>query len=262
MSHTQSVYQLPFDRNSSATSDLCSDSNMGSELSTQSQLMARNRRRPNAAGESRSATRGTKQLTRDQSGESLASDSRPDVRTESGMGQPIGSMSGTPSRNQASEKDQLSLPPEIVIVSKGETADETIQFMFPAPFRPLIPIGQESLPVGTMTADGMYLNQLASQVQQALKSKSEFIRRQQIVLCDICKDIESYSSHITNSTISDRHRKFDRLSENFYRIPQIDQLLDKIAAELETCLSRIQTINAALPEDQRLEPFRLPETKT
>lgn len=151
---------------------------------------------------------------------------------------------------------------EIVIVSKGESEEERIKFTFPPAFKPLIPIGQESLPIAAPAIDQRLLVQLSSLIQSSFKQKADFVLGQQLVLSDIGKDIESYACYISQQTLSQRSKRFARIAENFSKLTQVDTLIQKIDSELETCFKRIQELNESLPEDQRLEPFSLSDRKT
>lgn len=151
---------------------------------------------------------------------------------------------------------------EIVIVSKGESEEERIKFTFPPAFKPLIPIGQESLPLTAPAIDQRVLVQLSSLIQSSFKQKADFVLGQQLVLSDIGKDIESYACYISQQTLSQRSKRFARIAENFSKLTQVDTLIQKIDSELETCFKRIQELNESLPEDQRLEPFSLSDRKT
>lgn len=152
----------------------------------------------------------------------------------------------------------VELPKEIVIVSKGDTEEESISFTFPPAFKPLIPIGHESLSPGVPTIEHKLLFSLGNILGCNFKLKSEFLLSQQLVLADIGKDIESYSNYVSNHTIGERSKRFVKIADNFSRLPQIDQLLEKIDSDLQICFQRIKALNDILPEENQLEPFFSP----
>ena len=229
---------------------------MGAELSSQSQQQHQQRRRQ----QQQEQARGSTPLQKEASVHSLASEpDHPFAPSE--ISKPIGGPAADRKQQQKSEH-KAEVPKEIVIVSKGETEEETVLFTFPPAFKPLIPIGHETLPPGVPAVEHKLLYSLGNILQASLKFKSEFLLSQQLVLADIGKDIESYSSYVSNQTISERSKRFNRIADNFSRLQQVHQLLEKIDADLETCFQRIKVLNDFLPEEHQLEPFSPPSITT
>src|SRR2546421_490740 len=111
---------------------------MGAELSAHQQQQQR-RRQQQAGG--RAAAGASSALSKDVSVDSIASEVDHSYPS-SEITKPIGS--GQVAKKEQEKKVTADLPKEIVIVSKGETEEETISFTFPPAFKPLIPIGHES----------------------------------------------------------------------------------------------------------------------
>lgn len=158
--------------------------------------------------------------------------------------------------NQSSR--QPAIPKEIVIVSKGTDGDNDVKFTFPPPFKPLIPIGYESLPPGAPQINPRLLLNIGQLLQYQLYSKAEFISRQQIILCDTIRDIESQATFLAGALLAERSRRFNKVAENFSKLGEMDSLICKIENEASTCIARIKLINSSLPSHLQLEPFNFP----
>lgn len=228
---------------------------MGAELSSQSQQQQHQRRKQQHRGRGTTTPLSTEGSIQYVTGDTP---STPSPVPESEIRNRIASPAcpgGTSGHQQEEKKNKCEVRQEIVIVSKGETEEETTSFTFPPAFKPLIPIGHESLPLGVPSIEPKLLTSLSTIFQSTLRSKAEFVLGQQLVLADIGKDIESYSSYVSNQTIAERSKRFVRIVDNFSKLLHIDHLVDKIDADLETCFQRLQSLNDFLPEGQRLEPF-------
>jgi len=153
------------------------------------------------------------------------------------------------------------LPKEIVIVSRGETEEETTRFTFPPSFKPLIPIGQETLPPSVPQIDPNLLIQLGLLVQTELTRKTSFLSCQQNTLSLIIKDIETYSLYINSQVLEDKNRRFGRVVDNFNKLNDIEVLISKIDQDLDICVEKLNLLNRNLPETLRLTDRPLDSVK-
>jgi len=196
------------------------------------------------------------QLSKDISIESNLSET-PEVNyPPSGLSKPIGSVSGPTAAPQKGNQQQVnypvSIPREIVIVSRGVTEEDTKRFTFPPPFKPLIPIGHETVSPNVHTIDAGPLVHIGSLLQSELKRKSDFICGQQQTLGLIVKDIDAYAVYLNNGPIFDRHKRFSKCVDNFSKLGEINTLIDKISKDLENLAVKLTAINNYLPEQSRL----------
>lgn len=231
---------------------------MGSEVSTQ-QLRSRQQPGLNRSNSGPSVPRSTSAdhiLTRDSS-----LDSNLPFNALSGLSRPIGALaidtrssgSGTDSKFRSSGSVP-SIPKEIVIVSRGETESEDQKFTFPPPFKPLIPVGHESLTQGSVQINPTGLINTGLIIEHQFRYKSDFISNQQLVLIDIIREIDTFSNY--NSIIlSDNLKKFSKFGANFSKLAEIEILIAKIESELKLTLRRIDQLFSALPQEEQLEPF-------
>ena len=172
----------------------------------------------------------------------------------SGLSRPIGAAVSLASDRTRPSSSVPIIPKEIVIVSRGETESEDQKFTFPPPFKPLIPIGHESLTSGSLQINPTGLINAGLILEHQLKYKADFVTSQQLVLIDIIKEIDNFSAY--NSTIlSEKQKKFNKISESFTKLSEVDTLIGKIQFELDVVLKRIQVLNQFLPNCDQLEPF-------
>lgn len=150
------------------------------------------------------------------------------------------------------------IPKEIVIVSKGTDGDIDVKFTFPPPFKPLIPIGYEALPPGVPQLNPRLLLNFGQLIQFQLYSKADFVNKQQIILCDTIRDIESQSTFLAGALLAEPSRRFNKITENFSKLNEMDALISKIENEAVTCIARLKLVNSALPPHLQLEPFVIP----
>lgn len=232
---------------------------MGSDLSSQRRTAAP-KQQPRAGGG------GTPHLlSKDPSIDSQA-ESQQQHYEPSGLSKPIGTstthsnnlesgaQSSTPGVNQQN-RQQISLPKEIVIVSRGETEEDTKRFTFPPPFKPLIPIGHETLLPSLPQIDSSLLIDIGCLFQRELNKKATFVSSQQNTLCLIIKDIETYSIFLNVNVLTERNKRFVKSVDNFSKLSDIEILISKIDQDLDLCISRLSLLNDSLPE-----AFKLPDS--
>ena len=181
-------------------------------------------------------------------------DINPSLNTSGPLSGPIGG-SATYSGHRSQGVPVQTYPKEIVIVSKGDSEAEDQKFVFPPPFKPLIPIGHETLSPAHPQLNAVYILKIGSKLQENLKFKSDFIHSQQTVVVEIIREIDSLSSFITNQLLAERHKKFIKVTDSFNKLSEIDILISKIDSDLESCLHRVNLLNGLLPSELRLEPF-------
>ena len=235
---------------------------MGSEVSTQQlrQRQYQQQQTLNRSSSGPSVPRSTSAdhiLTRDSSLDSNLG-SLP-FNVVSGLSRPIGAAVNLASTETTGFKSKSttnvpSIPKEIVIVSRGDVESEDQRFTFPPPFKPLIPIGHESLAPGSLQINPTGLINTGLIIEHQLKYKADFVTSQQLVLIDIIKEIDTFSNY-NSQVLTEKQKKFIKIGDSFSKLPEIDTLIGKISTELDTCLKRIEVLNQALPESERLEPF-------
>ena len=226
---------------------------MGSEQSAQQKSKARSStvNDPKARGDSATADK-----TR---GRSLSIDSNcpqaPDY-IQSGLSKPISSSQHSGSSESLKHPQvKRSFPKEIIIVSKGDDGEEDQQFTFPPPFKPLIPIGHETLPQGCLQLNPAIVSNIGLLLEEQLKSRAEFVHNQQGVLTELIRELDFVTSFLTTNILNERQKRLSKVTENFNRFTDINKSLDKIEADLDICLARIDCLNNALPIESRLEKF-------
>jgi hypothetical protein len=221
---------------------------MGSEISAQ-------RRTPgqqHQIQQNKSGTAGRSTLQSQTSQESQAEhDYAPSQITK-----PIGSSAPGHSNlslsTTKSSRPASNLPKEIVIVSRGETEEDTKRFTFPPPFKPLIPIGHETLHPSIPQIDPTLLIDITCLAQRELNRKAIFVASQQNTLCLIIKDIEAFSVFLNINVLSEKNKRFLKIVDNFSKLNDIEILISKVDQDLDLCVSRLNLLNRSLPETLRL----------
>lgn len=187
------------------------------------------------------------------------------------MGNEITTGKAVPSRGLRRQQSQTSdrvtsgpvssrqvVPKGIVIVSKGSDGDCDVKFTFPPPFKPLIPIGYETIPQGVPQINPRLFLNFGQLIQHELFTKAEAVSRQQILLCDTIRDIESQSTFLAGALLAEPSRRFNEVAKNFSKLNEIDSLISKIESEAVVCIKRLKIINSSLPSHLQLEPFSVP----
>lgn len=223
---------------------------MGSEISSQRRTPGQQQLQQN----SRKAGEGRSTLQSQTSQESQEHDYLP-----SQLSKPIGGTPGHSTTNfqavvssKSPSRQVTNLPKEIVIVSRGESEEDTKKFTFPPPFKPLIPIGHETLHPSVPQVDSNLLVDIALTAQRELNKKAHFVSSQQNTLCLIIKDIDSFSIFLNLNVLTERNKRFIRIVDNFSKLNDIEILISKIDQDLDLCLHRLNLLNQSLPETLRL----------
>lgn len=231
---------------------------MGSELSSQ-------RRIPGQKLVNKQQQQQQRQIPRDLSQESQGEGHE---YQESGLSKPIGSTSGHSNNNlqvaqrlPVSPSRQTNLPKEIVIVSRGDTEEDTKKFTFPPPFKPLIPIGHETLPPTVFQINPNLLVDITCLLQRELNRKALFVASQQNTLCLIIKDIEAFSIYLNINILSEKNKRFVKIVDNFSKLNDIEILISKVDQDLDLCVSRLNLLNNSLPESVKLPDLPLDSAK-
>lgn len=175
---------------------------------------------------------------------------------QSGLSKPIAA-AGSDDHLQAQQSAvtaKRAIPKEIIIVSRGDEGDEQ-RFTFPPPFKPLIPIGHESLLPGVPQLNPQFVSAIGLALEEQLKSRADFVQGQQGVLVELIRELDFVTSFLTNNILTDRQKRVTKVADNFAKFTEINKLVDKIEADLDVCLVRLTTLNNALPVSHRLELF-------
>lgn len=181
---------------------------------------------------------------------------------QSGLSRPIGAIGGSgilvgdlQQPSTGSKAGRRELPKEIIIVRRGDEGQEEERFTFPPPFKPLIPIGHESLLPSYPQLNSQIVCNLGLLLEEQLKSRSDFVATQQSVLCELVREIDFVTSFLTNSIFTERHKRLSKIADNFSKLDEIDRLVEKVEQDLKVAFARIDSLNSFLPQTARLEQF-------
>jgi len=201
---------------------------------------------------------------------SIDSDIIPDYISSTSI-KPIGNQSSgqsTSSQTWRQLKDSsrsssktITIPAEIVVVSDGSKSQESDQIVtFPPTFKPIIPIGHESLALNYPQIDPKYVIDLGLIVEEVLRTKSEFVAKEQNKIIDRIKDIDLITNHICGQFITERQKRLNKVSESLSKIQEIDCLIEKCEQDINRCLINFEKLNNYLPKSLSLEKFELQTT--
>ena len=158
---------------------------------------------------------------------------------------------------------KASIPSEIVVVSDGSAvADKDLSQLitFPPPFKPLIPIGYETLSQSCPQIRPEYVIELGLTLERHLKNKSEFVAKEQQKIVDRLKDIDSFVYYISNQFIIERQKRLIKVSENLSKVDEISTLIDKCEKDINNCVNNLDKLNEYLPKSLSLEKFSFNKT--
>ncbi|CAG2168249.1 unnamed protein product [Oppiella nova] len=174
----------------------------------------------------------------------------------------IGGNTETKQQTVGHRSDQkIAIPAEIVVVSDGSVNQDIQQtFTFPPSFKPLIPIGHESLSHSYPQLKPKYVINFGLIVEKHLKNKSEFVSKEQQKLVDQIRDVDSIVSYISNQFIIERQKRLIKVSENLSKIDEISTLIEKCDKDIDNCVENLQKLNQFLPKSLALEKFEFKTT--
>lgn len=138
----------------------------------------------------------------------------------SGLSRPIGTVGSGPSSAElhlaqsGAKSARRELPKEIIIVRRGDEGQEEERFVFPPPFKPLIPIGHESLLPSYPQLNPQIVSNLGLLSDEQLKSKAYFVSNQQSVLTELVREVDVVTSFLTNSIFNER-KKLSKIADYF-----------------------------------------------
>lgn len=200
---------------------------------------------------------------------SIDSDITPDYISSTSI-KPIGSQSLTQSNSVSNWRQSglssrtasktITIPAEIVVVSEGsaQQLDETITF--PPTFKPIIPVGYESLSVCYPQISSEYVINCGLIIEQELRLRAEQVAKEQNKLIDRIKDIDLIASHVCNQFIIERQKRLNKVSENISKVDEISSLLEKCENDINKCSKTLEKLNNCLPKALSLEKFEFQRT--
>jgi hypothetical protein len=239
---------------------------MGSQLSKKSESKSQlNTTQLKSTSDSNSLSK-TSDANRRKS--SVDSDITPNYITSTSI-KPIGSNSLSQTNSVANWRQQslqqslgarthtktIAIPSEIVVVSEGSLNQDNQTITFPPLFKPIIPIGYESLSLSYPQINSQYVIDLGLIVEEELRTKAELVSKEQNKLIDRIKDIDLIASHICGQFVNERQRRLNKVFENCSKIEEINSLIEKCENDINKCSKSLEKLNNYLPQSLCLEKF-------
>jgi hypothetical protein len=195
---------------------------------------------------------------------SVDSDITPNYITSTSI-KPIGSNSLSQTNSVSNWRQQslsartqtktIAIPSEIVVVSEGSATQENQTISFPPLFKPIIPIGYESLSLSYPQINSQYVIDLGLIIEEELRTKAELVAKEQNKLIDRIKDIDLIASHICGQFVNERQRRLNKVFENCSKIEEINCLIEKCENDINKCSKSLEKLNNYLPQSLCLEKF-------
>ncbi|CAG2112255.1 unnamed protein product [Medioppia subpectinata] len=155
---------------------------------------------------------------------------------------------------------KIPIPAEIVVVSDGSAIEDIPPTIaFPPSFKPLIPIGYESLSHNYPQLKPEYVITFGLIIERHLKTKSEFVAKEQQKLIDRIRDLDSIVSYISNQFIIERQKRLIKVSDNLLKVEEISALIEKCDKDIDNCVKNFEKLNQFLPKALALEKFDVPK---
>lgn len=177
---------------------------------------------------------------------------------------PRSSRSGGDHSNQHSgkESDQLQSIQEqntddavgVIVVNRvSNSSEERINFRLP--FKPLIPIGHETLSSSYIQLQPQPIIDLGLAFEHYLRFQAESVVRSQNRIVELIREADTESSILANHIIAEKEKRIRKVVASLEKLGEIEKLFDRYEASLESCLSKIDLLNKSLPQHLKLETF-------
>jgi hypothetical protein len=194
------------------------------------------------------------------SGSSLAADTLNSFKTVHTSN--LSASSSTQSVSKSSKNIKSDLLKEITVVNQVQKSDTDIakfEFNFNLLFKPLTPIGHETLSPRLPSLDSSLLTDLGYTLEDFLKSKSESVIKEQFKIFDFIREADSNCNHLLSILFVDRLKKISKIVENLEKLDEIEKLFEKCEVDLDNCLIKIDKLNNCLPDNLKLTSLNLKE---
>lgn len=148
--------------------------------------------------------------------------------------------------------DSSSSPGGVVVVNSVADSEEEV-FTFKLPFKPLIPVGHEALPSTCVTLGPDPFINLGLALEGYFRNKAETVTKNQSKIIELMREVDSLSSNLAHHTIEDKEKRLSKVVNSLEKLKDIEKLLARGEASLESCLSKIDLLNKSLPPQLKLE---------
>lgn len=159
---------------------------------------------------------------------------------------------------------------DIVVVADGQTIikDPDPELTRLGTIPAFYPIMRGSLNVPTSSRDLDLLDKLdhrnllllCLRYQEHLKQLGEAVAFDQNALCIRIKKIDCTIQMLMN-LMSDKQKKYAKYAEQFQRASETVLVLKRIKDSVDNIIPKMERLNNMLPQEERLEPFQIKETR-
>lgn len=140
-----------------------------------------------------------------------------------------------------------------MVNENADDTDEEEPLDLPPMFKPLIPIGHETLSQSHPQINPIFIQHFGLIIEDHLRGKAEAVSKQQQPLIETIKNIDVSCMVLSNQIVGEKHKKFIKLSDSFSKLNDISKLIEKCDHNLEHCLKKIEILNNNLPDELKLE---------
>ena len=151
---------------------------------------------------------------------------------------------------------------KIVVVSRGQQARQLhpeemlAERINSLSFRPLIPIGFESVPSNYEQINYVPFSNICRLMQKLMRVKAEAVHKEQQQLTQIIKEVEFAAAFLTNQFV-EREKRLNKVLEAFSRMNQIVSGVETCEKQMQDCAETINKLNQSLPVQDRLETLQI-----
>lgn len=139
----------------------------------------------------------------------------------------------------------------MIVVNPAADPEEEV-FTFKLPFKPLIPVGHEALGSSCKTLSPEPFINLGLSLESYLRSKAEGVTRNQFRIVELMREVDGLSSNLAHHTLEEKDKRLTKVVDSLDRLKDIQKLLERDEASLESCLSKIDLLNNSLPQHLKL----------
>lgn len=152
-------------------------------------------------------------------------------------------------------------PKSIVVVSQGPRGDSAESRSaarlnsLPPIVKPLIPLGQSSVNPAYPQLKPGPITEIGLSLESELRSAAELVATEQQKLVEKIRFVDQQITQQTSSITTEKQRRFNKATDNFAKLSEIEVLIARCESDIETLLDAFAKLNSALPVGLSLEPF-------
>ena len=149
-------------------------------------------------------------------------------------------------KTKSSANIKQNLFKEVIVVNQAQESDNPpsqYYFNFDLLFKPLTPIGHETLSPRFPSLDSFLLIDLGLTLENFLKSKSDLVNKEQSKIFDLIREADLNCNCLSSVFFIERLKKITKIVENLEKLEETEKLFQKCENAMDDCLNKIDKLN-------------------